>query len=440
MKTLDMTQGSPTKKILLFSLPILLGNIFQQIYSLSDTLVVGRYLGKEALAAVGASSAIVVLITSILLGLSMGSSVLFAKYYAMKDEDALAKSISTAFILIVGIALGLTLITSIFINPILQLFQIPDSAFDYARDYLLIVLSGLFFLAIYQVSTAVLRAFGDSKTPLYYLIVSTSINVVFDFVFVIYTPLGVKGPALSTFLAHFLTSIPILIHLYKRIKHLPIKFRVDKVMLKEVSSLSILTSVQQSIMNFGILMVQGLVNSFGVVAIAAFTIGVRIDAFAYMPAQDFANGFSIYVSQNLGIKRFDRIRKGFLSSILTSTIFCALITLFVLVFSKPLIGLFTQDSDVIELGQTYLRIEGLFYVLIGYLFLFYALFRGLGEVKTSIVLTIISLATRVILAYTLVYFGLGIHSIFVSIPIGWLLADITGYYLYKRYMKHFVVT
>lgn len=432
-----MTQGSPTKKILLFSLPILLGNIFQQIYSLSDTLVVGRYLGKEALAAVGASSAIVVLITSILLGLSMGSSVLFAKYYAMKDLDALAKSISTSFILIVGIALGLTLITSIFINPILQLFQIPDSAFDYAKDYLLIVLSGLFFLAIYQVTTAVLRAFGDSKTPLYYLIVSTSINVVFDFVFVIYTPLGVKGPALSTFLAHFVTSLPILIHLYKRIKHLPIKFKVDKLMLKEVGSLSILTSVQQSIMNFGILMVQGLVNSFGVVAIAAFTIGVRIDAFAYMPAQDFANGFSIYVSQNLGVKRYDRIQKGFRSAILTSTLFCVIITLFILVFSKPLIGLFTTDTAVIELGKTYLSIEGLFYILIGYLFIFYALFRGLAQVKTSIVLTIISLLTRVVLAYSFVYFGLGVESIFFSIPIGWFLADIVGFYLYRKYLAQF---
>ena len=432
-----MTQGSPTKKILLFSLPILLGNIFQQIYSLSDTLVVGRYLGKEALAAVGASSAIVVLITSILLGLSMGSSVLFAKYYAMKDLDALAKSISTSFILIVGIALGLTLITSIFINPILQLFQIPDSAFDYAKDYLLIVLSGLFFLAIYQVTTAVLRAFGDSKTPLYYLIVSTSINVVFDFVFVIYTPLGVKGPALSTFLAHFVTSLPILIHLYKRIKHLPIKFKVDKLMLKEVGSLSILTSVQQSIMNFGILMVQGLVNSFGVVAIAAFTIGVRIDAFAYMPAQDFANGFSIYVSQNLGVKRYDRIQKGFRSAILTSTLFCVIITLFILVFSKPLIGLFTTDTAVIELGKTYLSIEGLFYILIGYLFIFYALFRGLAQVKTSIVLTIISLLTRVVLAYSFVYIGLGVESIFFSIPIGWFLADIVGFYLYRKYLAQF---
>lgn len=436
MKTIDMTTGSPSKKILLFSLPILLGNIFQQIYSLSDTLVVGRYLGKETLAAVGASSAIVVLITSILLGLSMGSSVLFAKYYAMKDEDALSKSISTAFILIGGIALGLTLITSVFINPILQLFQIPDSAFNYARDYLLIVLSGLFFLAIYQVSTAILRAFGDSKTPLYYLIVSTSINVVFDFVFVIYTPLGVKGPALSTFLAHFVTSIPILVHLYKRIKHLPLAFKVDKVMLKEVSALSILTSVQQSIMNFGILLVQGLVNAFGVVAMAAFTIGVRIDAFAYMPAQDFANGFSIYVSQNLGVKRYDRIQKGFRSAVLTSSLFCAVITVFILLFAKPLIGLFTQDYEVIELGQTYLYIEGIFYVLIGYLFLFYALFRGLGEVKTSIVLTIISLATRVILAYSFVYFGFGIQSLFVSIPIGWLLADITGYVRYQRFIEN----
>lgn len=436
MKTIDMTTGSPSKKILLFSLPILLGNILQQIYSLSDTLVVGRFLGKEALAAVGASSAIVVLINSILLGLTMGSSVLFASYYAKKDHESLGKAISTAFIFIGGFSLLLTLLIIAFLRPILHLFQMPIEAMPLAQSYLTIVLSGLSFLTIYNISAAVLRAFGDSKTPLIYLVISTSINVAFDFIFVIYTDLGVKGPALSTLLAHVVTSIPIIIHLLHKTKHIHKPFKVDKAIFKEVWSYSMLTSIQQSIMNFGILLIQGLVNSFGVVAIAAFTIGIRIDAFAYMPAQDFANGFSIYVSQNKGVKRHDRIKQGFKSSILTQTLFTGLITIGILLFSTPLIKLFSPDDiSVLLIAKKYLQIEGVFYILIGYLFLFYALFRGLGLVKTSILLTIISLGIRVILSYSMVNLGFGLKSIFWSIPVGWLIADIVGYYLYKKEMR-----
>lgn len=433
MKTIDMTTGSPTKKILLFSIPILLGNILQQIYSLSDTLVVGRYLGKEALAAVGASSAIVVLINSILVGLTMGASVLFASYYAKKANTELGKAISTSFIFIGGFSLILSILLILLLNPILTLFQMPIEAFPLARSYLRIVLSGLFFLTLYNISAAILRAFGDSKTPLIYLVIATLINVIFDFVFVIYTNLGVDGPALSTFLAHFVTSIPILIHLLKHTKHIKKPFKIDKAIFKEVWSYSMLTSLQQSIMNFGILMIQGLINSFGVIAIAAFTIGVRIDAFAYMPAQDFANGFAIFVSQNKGVNRFDRIKKGFVSSIITQTIFTGLVTLGILIFSTSLIKLFSpNDIDVITLGKTYLNIEGLFYILIGYLFLFYALFRGMGKFKTSIFLTVVSLGTRVLLSYGLVYFGFGIKSVFWSIPIGWLLADMVGFYFFNR--------
>lgn len=298
------------------------------------------------------------------------------------------------------------------------------------------MLSGLFFLTLYNISAAILRAFGDSKTPLIYLVIATLINVIFDFVFVIYTDLGVKGPALSTFLAHFVTSIPILIHLLKHTKHLKKPFKIDKAIFKEVWSYSMLTSIQQSIMNFGILMIQGLINSFGVIAIAAFTIGVRIDAFAYMPAQDFANGFAIYVSQNRGVKRFDRIKRGFISSLFTQTIFTGVVTIVILLFSTPLIKLFSpHDLEVIALGKTYLNIEGLFYVLIGYLFLFYALFRGLGQFKTSILLTVISLGTRVLLAFGLIYLGFGIRSIFWSIPVGWLLADMAGFYFFKKDMN-----
>ena len=436
MKAIDMTSGSPTKKMLLFSFPILLGNLFQQIYSLSDTLVVGRFLGKEALAAVGSSSAIVVLINSIIIGLCMGASVLFAEYFASKNNDKFAKAISTSSIFIAGLSLVVSLLMIIFINPLLVLFQIPEEAFSLARDYLYIVLSGLVFLSLYNLSAAILRAKGDSKTPLIFFIISTTINVAFDFIFVLFTPLGVMGPALSTLVAQIASGLPLFIYMLHKMKYLNIKPIFDQPVFKKVLSYSVLTSLQQSIMNFGILLIQGLVNSFGVIAIAAFAIGVRIDAFAYMPAQDFANGFAIYVSQNRGAKQYERIRKGFKRAIVVSSIFCGVITLLMMVFAPSFIRLFApEDIEVITLGSDYLRIEGLFYVLIGYLFLFYALNRGLGKFKTSIILTITSLGTRVLFSYGAVALGFGINAIWWSIPLGWALADILGIYLYRHVKK-----
>ena len=311
MRKIDMTTGNPAKKIMLFSLPILIGNIFQQLYSLSDTLVVGRFLGKEALAAVGASSALVILIQSIIFGLCMGSSVLFARLHASKDTVNLSKSISTAFIFIMSFSVVLSLLLFLLLNPILRLFQIPSDAFSEASDYLRIVIIGLPFYSLYNMGSSLLRSTGDSKTPLYFLIVSTLINIVLDFILVIYTPLGVKGPALSTLLAYVLSSLPLLWIMKKEFKHLKLKLVFDVLLFKTIWSYAFLTSLQQSIMNFGILMVQGLVNSFGVLVMAAFAIGVKIDQFAYMPLQDFGNSFSIYVSQNKGVKQYKRIHQGF---------------------------------------------------------------------------------------------------------------------------------
>lgn len=213
MKAIDMTSGSPTKKIMMFSIPILLGNIFQQIYSLSDTFVVGRFLGNEALAAVGSSTAIIVLINSIIIGLCMGASVLFAEYFASKNHTKLAKAISTSSIFVVLFSLFISLLLIIFLNPILTLFQMPEEVYPLARRYLYIVLSGLVFLALYNLASAILRANGDSRTPLVFLIISTTINVAFDFIFVLFTPLGVMGPALSTLLAQIGSGLPLFIYM-----------------------------------------------------------------------------------------------------------------------------------------------------------------------------------------------------------------------------------
>ncbi len=431
MKTIDMTTGNATKKILLFSLPIFLGNVFQQVYSMSDTIVVGRFLGKEALAAVGASSALVVFINAILIGLCMGSGVLFAELYGSKRYKELSAAISTSAIFIFSVTVFIAALSLLFLDPLVRLFQVPEDALMLSKNYLRIILSGLPFLFLYNMAAAVLRAMGNSKTPLIFLITASVINVAFDFILVICIPMGVKGPAWSTFAAQVLSGMPLCIYAVKKLGFLKLRLSFKKEMFNKVAKYSILTSLQQSIMNFGILLVQGLVNSFGVIAMAAFTAGVRIDTFAYMPAQDFGNAFATYIAQNKGAGEEGRIKSGFQSAILCATIFCAVISAGVWLFAPQLISLFVPgDAAVIAAGGQYLRIEGTFYILIGYLFLHYAFYRGLGHFNTSIVLTVVSLGIRVALSYSLVWLGFGLQSIWWSIPIGWALADIAGFVRY----------
>lgn len=436
MKAIDMTTGNPAKKILLFSLPIFLGNVFQQIYSMSDTIVVGRFLGKEALAAVGASSALIVFIYAILIGLCMGSGVLFAELHGAKKHEELSVAISTATIFIFTVTALIAALSLLFLDPLIALFQVPEAAFALAKSYLSIILAGLPFMFLYNMAAAVLRAVGDSKTPLIFLIVASVINVAFDFILVLWIPLGVRGPAWSTFAAQLISGVPLCIYAVKKLHFVPIRLRFEQEMFERVAKYSVLTSLQQSIMNFGILLVQGLVNSFGIIAMASFTAGVRIDTFAYMPAQDFGNAFATYIAQNKGAGEEERIRSGFRAAMICSTIFCAVISVCVWVFAPQLIRLFVpDDAAVIAAGAQYLRIEGTFYVLIGYLFLHYAFYRGLGHFNTSIFLTIVSLGIRVVLSYILVWLGFGLHSIWWSIPIGWALADAVGFVRYRQLSK-----
>ncbi len=433
MRQIDMTKGNPAKKIIAFTLPIFLGNLFQQIYSISDTFVVGRFLGKEALAAVGACSAIVIFITSVLIGLCMGSGVFFADLYGALKNDELSISISTSAIFIFLVTCVIMVASLLCIEPFMRLFQIPEEVMGLAKEYLTIIILGLPFLFLYNMATVILRAMGDSKTPLIYLIIASTINVAFDFILVTVIPLGVKGPAISTFAAQLLSGVPITIYTLKKLDFLKLSLKFDKKIFSTVAKYSLLTSLQQSIMNFGILMVQGLVNSFGVVTMAAFAIGVKIDAFAYMPSQDFGNAFATYIAQNKGAKQDLRIKQGFQSVIFCSTLFSLVITVLVLVFAPHLISLFSPGSDeVVRMGAEYLRVEGLFYVLIGYLFIHYGFFRGLGAFKTSILLTVVSLGTRVFFSYLFVFLGFGVTAIWWSIVIGWALADVIGFYMVKK--------
>ena len=434
----DLTQGSITKTLLLFAMPMIAGNLLQQLYNIADTLIVGRFLGAEALAAVGSSYTLMTFLTSILLGLSMGSGAVFSIYYGEKNEEKLKESMAAAFWLILAVAVALNAVVFLCIHPIMSFLQVPQEIYDMMKEYLWIVFWGIFASFLYNYFASLLRAVGNSVIPLVFLAVSAVLNIILDLWFVLGQKWGVAGAAVATVLSQYVAGVGIF--LYSGIK-LPyfqgirtyIRPKWD--MMKEIGQFSFLTCLQQSVMNLGILMVQGLVNSFGTVIMAAFAAAVKIDSFAYMPVQDFGNAFSTFVAQNYGAGREDRIKKGIKKAVSLSVGFSLCISAVVFFFARPLMMIFVnaEETAILNAGVEYLRIEGAFYCGIGCLFLLYGYYRAVKKPGMSLVLTVISLGTRVVLAYVLSAIPqIGVTGIWWSVPIGWGLADLAGFLYYKR--------
>lgn len=439
--TRDLTRGNEKKVILLFAIPMIIGNLFQQLYNVVDTIIVGKYIGSAALAAVGSSFTFIVFLTSIILGLCMGSGVDFSFFYGAKQIDKLRKSFFISFVFIAMITICINIAVLLFLDTILKFIHIPVHIYADTKRYLSIICYGFLLTFIYNFFSSALRSIGNSTIPLIFLVISAVINIVLDIFLVVKMNMGVAGAAYATITAQGTAAIAITCYSFLKIPELrPDKnyFQWDKSIAKPVVFHSILTSIQQSIMNFGILLVQGLVNSFGVSVMAGFAAASKIDSFAYMPVQDFGNAFSTYIAQNKGAGKQDRIQKGIHSTFFIITIFCIIISAFVILFSKNLLLIFIKstETDVLSVGTQYLYIVAFFYCLIGYLFMLYGLYRGLGRAEMSIVLTVISLGTRVVLAYILSSIpGIGLVGIWWAIPIGWFLADSIGF-LY--YIKNFV--
>lgn len=432
----DLTVGKPSRVIVSFAVPMIIGNIFQQLYNVVDSIVVGHYIGTGALAAVGSSFTLMVFITSILIGLCMGSSIVFSQFFGAKNYEDLKDSISTSFIFISITSIVLCLFCILFIDNIIRLMNTPAELVEDTKNYLFIIFLGIFFTFLYNWSAGLLRALGNSKTPLYFLILAALTNVVLDLVFILYFNMGIEGAAVATVIAQFLSAILCFTYCLKKLDFL--KFKLKKISFSKrifllTANYSLLTSIQQSVMNFGILMIQGLVNSFGAVTMAAFAAAVKVDSFAYMPVQDFGNAFATYIAQNKGAQKSRRIHDGIKVSLILITLFCLLITGAVWLLSDKLMLIFVNQTEtaVISIGGHYLRVVSTFYCLIGYLFMLYGLYRGLGNVKMSIWLTAVSLGTRVALAYTLAPI-FSLDGIWWAIPIGWLLADIVGLVYYKK--------
>ncbi|MCI9140257.1 MATE family efflux transporter [bacterium 1XD42-8] len=436
----DMTQGSPMKSMLKFALPMVLGNLLQQCYNIADTLIVGKFLGSNALAAVGSSFTLMTFLTSILLGLCMGSGTFFSIRFGEKDEKRLKEGICASFALIFFLTLILNGFSFLFLNKMKEFLQVPMEVWTDMRTYLMVIFCGIFATFLYNYFASLLRAVGNSIVPLGFLALSAILNVVLDLWFVLRLGEGVAGAAKATVIAQYVSGIGIGVYVWIYVPWLRMKkeeWKVSWNCMKDIASFSMLTCIQQSVMNLGILLVQGMVNRFGAVVMAAFAIGVKIDAFAYMPVQDFGNAFSTFIAQNYGAKKEERIHTGFRGALMASLIFSSLVSIGVWIFARPLLLIFVNQDEtaIIAEGIRYLHIEGAFYGGIGCLFLLYGLYRALGKPGMSVVLTILSLGTRVVLAYVLSGNpAIGVVGIWWAVPIGWFLADGVGivYYLTRK--------
>lgn len=437
----DLTKGPVMRSMLRFAVPMILGNLLQQCYNIADTLIVGKYLGSNALAAVGSSFTLMTFLTSILLGLCMGSGAVFSIRFGRRDMRGLRESAGASFALIAALTLMLNAAAYASLDGVRIFLRVPGEVWGLMRCYLAVIYAGIAAAFLYNYFASFLRAIGNSMVPLLFLAVSALLNIALDLWFVLGMEWGVAGAALATVISQYVSGIGIFVYTLFWCGELrPFRecLRIRAGCVREIAGFSVLTCIQQSVMNLGILLVQGLVNSFGPVVMAAFAAAVKIDAFAYMPVQDFGNAFSTFIAQNYGAKEKERIQSGLNGAAAFSFLFCLVVSAAVCLFAGPLMGLFVDaaETGIKEEGMRYLRIEGAFYCGIGCLFLLYGLYRALGKPGMSVVLTVISLGTRVALAYLLSAApGIGVAGIWWSIPIGWFLADVVGAAYYFAHRK-----
>lgn len=389
----DLTKGKISRCLVLFALPMIAGNLMQQFYNIADTLIVGRVIGKNALAAVGSAYTLMTFLTSVFLGLSMGAGALFSIYKGKEEKENLKAAVGHAFVLIMAVTIVVNIAVYVFMDPILLFLRVPKEVLADMKAYLLVVYAGLIATSLFNFFACLLRALGNSTVPLVFLVVSSVLNIGLDLLFVIVFSWEIRGAAVATVIAQCVSGV-------------------------------------------GILMVQGLVNSFGATVMAAFAAAVKIDTFAYLPVQDFGNAYSTFVAQNYGAGNEKRIRQGTREAFGISIIFSIVISVLVCLLAAPLMGIFVSAKEiaVIACGMRYLRIEGAFYLGIGCLFLLYGYYRAIDQAQMSLILTIISLGTRVVLAYILSAY-IGETGIWMSIPIGWGLADVTGIWYMKKAVR-----
>jgi putative MATE family efflux protein len=440
----DLTSGKEGRLIFNFAMPMLLGNLFQQLYNIVDTIIVGNFIGKEALASVGASFPIVFTLISLIIGVASGGTIVIAQYFGAKQFDNVKKAIHTLYIFLLIASVALTLIGIPFTDEVFRLIKLPEELMPDATLYLSIYLSGLVAMFGFNATSAILRGLGDSKTPLYFLMISTFFNIGLDLLFIVVFKWGIAGAAIATVVSQagaFLTAVIYLNRYHKLIDFNIPSWKFDRKIFWQSIRIGLPTGLQHTFVSLGMLAIMAIVNTFGTNVIAGYSAALRIDSLAVLPAMNFSAALATFVGQNIGAGKPERVRRGLLSTLLMSSIVTITVMAVVIFFKQQLMGMFTKDLEVIRIGAEYLVIVSSFYLLFTAMFTIAGVLRGAGDTLVPMFFTLFSLwIIRVPFA---IYFSgiIGEAGIWWSQPAGWGVGLVLsfGYYLTGRWRKMGVV-
>lgn len=433
----DMTQGSAVRHVVTFAIPMVLGSIFQQLYNAADSVIVGQYVGPDALAAVGTSFPAMFLIISAVMGLTIGIQVIVSQLYGAGEHEELKRTFSTSLITLIGMVLVASVVGYYATEPLLRLINTPEAILPDAAAYMRIMFIGLIFQFMYNLYTSMLRGIGDSKTPLYFLIFSSILNVGLDLYFILVLKMGVSGAAIATIIAQGVAAALCILYTYYKVPLLRLTradICFDKEIFVRILRFGIPTAIQQSVISLGMMAVVGLVNSFGTVTMAAYTAGNKVESFVAMPIMNIGNALSTFVGQNTGAGKSDRVRTGYRAVLKISIAISLAMSLLIIPFSKYLIMIFIRasEAEVIAIGAEYLSTMFLFYTLQAVMFCMGGFFRGVGDMKTALIISLLALAGRVTSAYLMAQVSfIGYRAIWLSMPVGWIIASLFGLYVYK---------
>lgn len=421
-----MTEGKPQKILITFSLPILLSSVFQQLYNIIDSIVAGKYIGEDALAAIGASYPITMIFMSIAFGCNVGCSVIISQLFGSKNIKDMKLAVNTSFVSVISLSLILTVIGLVFCNDIISLINTPENIFSDSALYLRIYIGGLGFLFLYNICTGIFTALGDSRTPLYFLIFSSVGNIILDLIFVIVFKMGISGVAFATFLMQGISSVLAFITLLLRLKAIPCEenpgifsFR----MLARISKIAVPSILQQSFVSIGNILIQGIINQYGSAVIAGYSAAIKLNTFAITSFATFSNALSSFTAQNIGAGKIDRVKKGYKAAIIMGISAVLLFSLAYIIFGRQLINLFmdSDSNEAISVGVKFLMFVSPFYFSVTIKLITDGLLRGAGAVWLFIASTFTDLIIRVILSFVL-------NPIigYVSIPISWFIGWLVG--------------
>lgn len=440
----DLTNGNEGKLIFKFAAPMLLGNVFQQLFSVVDSIVVGNFVGKEALAAVGASFPVIFIMVSMIIGLVIGTTVVISQYFGAKNLVKVKRAIDTMYIYSAVFGIITTVVGIIIAEPLLRLLGLPEDIMPQAVKYLQIYLSGMIVFFGFNGTSAVLRGLGDSKTPLYFLIIATVSNIILDLLFVAVFKWGVAGAAYATLVSNAIAFGMAIWWLNKTHKIIRIAIRglhFDREVFQHSIRIGLPTGIQQTLVAIGALALMGIVNKFGTNIIAGFSVASRLDALAVIPAMSFSQALSTFVGQNIGANKPERIRAGLIATLKMSGIVTIVTSLFIIFGGHLLMSMFTKDTEVIRIGDNYLTIVSAFYIMFTLMFIYAGVMRGAGDTLIPMFISLLSLwIIRIPMAWYLSG-KIGEDGIWWSIPAGWFVGLALSYFYYKsgRWKKKSVV-